>query len=68
MESGRLREAALSGAAETWFINEKYFQEWAEQLNLYLENSHLLLSTQEGELRVERGSEADRYNYETLKP
>ena len=66
-----IRQAA--GSSFEWgsgnvVYNEEYFQEWAEQLNLYLENSHLLLSTQEGELRVERGSEADRYNYETLKP
>ena len=31
------------------------------------EKSVLLLSTQEGELRTERVSDRDRYNYETLK-
>ena len=38
--------------------NEEYFHEWADQLNLYLENSHLLLSTQEGELRTGSGNTA----------
>ena len=42
-----IRQAA--GSSFEWgsgnvVYNEEYFQEWAEQLNLYLENSHLLLT------------------------
>lgn len=35
-------------------------------MTAWLENCHLILSTQDGELRTEKVSEADRYNYETL--
>ena len=41
--------------------DDGYFQEWMGRLTLYLEHSHLLLSTQEGELRTEPVSEAERY-------
>lgn len=36
-------------------------------MSAYLEESVLLLSSQDGELRTEQVSEADKYNYETLK-
>lgn len=35
-------------------------------MTAWLENCHLILSTQDGELRTEKVSEAGRYNYETL--
>lgn len=47
--------------------DDDLFHIWADKLEYYLENSHLLLSTQEGEVRTEAISEADKYNYETLK-
>ena len=47
--------------------DDELFHTWADRLEYYLENSHLLLSTQEGEVRTEAISEADKYNYETLK-
>ncbi len=47
--------------------HDKLFQEWAEGMSYYLEKSRLLLSTQEGEIRTDGGSEADKYNYETLR-
>jgi hypothetical protein len=43
------------------------FHAWADDLSFYLANSHLLLSSQDGEIRTEKVSEADRYNYETLR-
>ena len=45
----------------TVLYDDGYFQEWMERLTPYLEHSHLLLSTQEGELRTEPVSEAERY-------
>lgn len=47
--------------------DDELFHTWADKLEYYLENSHLLLSTQEGEVRTEAVSEADKYNYETLR-
>ena len=32
----------------------------------YLQNSRLLVSTQDGEIRTKQVSDADRYNYQTL--
>ena len=51
---------------EIGYDDEK-FHIWADRLVYYLENSHLLLSTQEGVIRTEAVSDADRYNYETLR-
>ena len=55
-----------------WFgdyygYDDDLFHIWADKLEYYLSNSHLLLSTQEGEVRTEAVSEADKYNYETLR-
>ncbi len=47
--------------------DDKLFKEWVSGLEYYLERSYLLLSSQEGEIRTEHISEADKYNYETLK-
>ncbi|MCI8416479.1 MAG: hypothetical protein HFI33_03055 [Lachnospiraceae bacterium] len=67
-EEGEIRQ--IAGATFTYGDHVPYqdslFRKWAERLKLYLENSYLLLSTQEGELRTEHVSEADRYSYETL--
>lgn len=46
---------------------EEAFKAWAGNLTYYLEHSHLLLSSQEGEIRTEPVSEADKYSYETLR-
>ena len=43
------------------------FKEWVSGMEYYLRRSYLLLSSQEGEIRTEHISEADKYNYETLK-
>lgn len=68
-EQGELLE--LAGSAFEWGINVRYddeqCHEWADQLAVYLKNSHLLLSSQEGELRTEPVCEAEKYNYSTLR-
>ena len=46
--------------------NDDLFKEWADNMTSWLEDSHLILSSQEGEIRTEKISEADKYNYETL--
>lgn len=68
-EAAEIRQIAGS---RFWFREEvsyddEMFRVWAEHLSYYLKNSHLLLSSQEGEIRTEKISEADRYNYETLR-
>lgn len=47
--------------------DDEIFKTWAGNLTYYLEHSHLLLSSQEGEIRTEPVSEADKYSYETLR-
>lgn len=54
-----------------WGLATEYrddlFKEWVEPMTYYLEHSRLILSTQDGEIRTEQISEADKYNYETLR-
>lgn len=61
----------IAGSDFQWGGNYSYdddlFHEWADRLENYLAHSRLLLSSQDGELRTEDVSEADRYNYETLR-
>lgn len=52
---------------DSYRYDDEMFRSWADNLAYYLENSYLVLSSQDGEIRTERVSEADRYNYETLK-
>ena len=68
-EAGEIRQIAGSSFdfGENVSYDDELFRTWADHLSYYLANSHLVLSTQEGEIRTERVSEADRYNYETLK-
>lgn len=65
---GEIRQ--IAGSAFDWGLRTEYsdelFQEWVEPMTYYLEHSHLILSTQDGEIRTEQVSEADKYNYETL--
>ncbi len=60
----------IAGSSFAWGAVFEYrdelFQEWVEPLEYYLEHSHLILSSQDGEIRTEQVSEADKYNYETL--
>lgn len=68
-EAGEILQIAGSGFE--FGGNHRYddalFRTWADNLSYYLERSHLILSSQEGEIRTERVSEADKYNYETLR-
>ncbi len=71
----RLDEAGtpqqIAGSDFVWgeFIvyDDDLFRQWADGLESYLADAHLLLSSQEGELRAEAVCEADRYHYETLR-
>lgn len=47
-------------------FNEEEFYEWAESMEVFLENAELLLSTQDGELRVGSENDYERYHAETL--
>lgn len=68
-EAGEIRQIAGSSFdfGDPYRYDDEMFHAWADNLAYYLENSHLVLSSQDGEIRTERVSEADRYNYETLK-
>lgn len=60
----------MAGSGFEWgsasAYNDELFKEWVEPMTYYLEHSRLILSTQDGEIRTEQVSEADKYNYETL--
>ena len=47
-------------------IDEDSYNKWAEKLNGYLKDAKLLLSTQDGEIRVGPDNDYDRYNGEAL--
>ncbi len=47
--------------------DDDIFREWADGMSAYLQESVLLLSSQDGELRTGQESEAEKYNYETLR-
>lgn len=61
----------IAGSSFNWGdgirYEEELFHEWADEMSGYLEDSRLMLSTQEGELNTEHVSEAYKYNYRTLK-
>lgn len=62
----------IAGSSFDWgdygTYDDELFYEWAEEMRGYLADGHLLLSTQEGEINTEHISEADKYNYDMLKP
>ena len=68
-ENGEIRQIAGSSFdfGGSYQYDDAMFRGWADNLSYYLENSHLVLSSQEGEIRTEKVSEADKYNYETLR-
>ncbi len=47
-----------------YIYDDDLFKEWVTGLEYYLENSHLILSSQEGEIHTK---EKEVYNYETLR-
>ena len=68
-EDGQMRQIAGSrfDFGGNYRYDDEMFRTWADNLTYYLTNSHLVLSSQEGEIRTETVSEADKYNYETLR-
>lgn len=60
----------ISGSSFEWGdiydYDDELFREWVSGMEYYLENSYLVLSTQDGEIRTERISEREKYCYETL--
>lgn len=67
-EDGKVQLLAGSSFCfgEDYIYDDELFWQWAKELEGYLDNSTLLLSTQDGEVRTEHVSEGDKYNYETL--
>ena len=68
-ETGEIRQIAGSSFTfgDYYRYDDEMFHAWADGLSYYLTNSRLILSSQEGEIRTETISEADKYNYETLR-
>lgn len=68
-EDGDIRQ--IAGSSFSWDefheYNEELFTVWGENFDYYMENSYLVLSSQDGEVRTERVCEADKYNTETLR-
>lgn len=71
-EDGEVRMIAGSsfdfdlGENSNCIYDDELFAKWVAPMEEYLADSHLLLSTQEGEVRTEAVSELDKYNYGTL--
>lgn len=68
-EDGK-REQIAGSSFEFGFpyvYEDALFRQWAEEMEGWLKDSTLLLSSQNGVIRTEHVSEADKYNYETLK-
>ena len=61
----------IAGTRFEWGDSQVYddalFKEWVSGMEYYLEQSKLVLSSQEGEIRTENICEIDQYNYESLK-
>lgn len=68
-EDGKVQLLAGSSFCfgDDYVYDDELFWQWAKELEGYLDNSTLLLSTQDGEVRTEHVSEGDKYNYETLR-
>lgn len=72
-EGGGIRQIAgsrfdfeLSGSGNAQIYDDDLFREWAGGMTAWLEDCHLLLSTQDCEVRTDKVSDADRYHYDTL--
>lgn len=67
-ENGEILQIAGSHFAwgGAYIYDDTLFKEWVASLEYYLENSHLILSTQGGEVHTEAKPE-EVYNYETLR-
>lgn len=64
----------IAGSRFDFELNQEYqlaydddlFREWVADMDAWLQDCTLLLSTQEGEVRTDKTSDIDRYNYDTL--
>ena len=67
-EEGGLIPVAGSffGFGDSFLYDDDLFRRWADEMTGWLEDSSVLLSTQDMELRTDPVSDADRYNYDTL--
>ena len=68
-ENGDIRQ--IAGSSFSWDefheYNEELFTVWGENFDYYMENSYLVLSSQDSEVRTEKVCEAEKYNTETLR-
>ncbi len=55
------------GGAQEFIYEDALFEDWTAPMEYYLKNSYLLLSTQDGELNTSHRSDAEKWNYETLR-
>lgn len=62
----KLTAGSVFSFGGSYIYNDALFWDWVKEMEGYLEESTLLLSSQDGEIRTEHVSDADRYNYETL--
>jgi len=64
----RLGVYVLEGAAFAWDgeVNQDSFDKWAERMDAYLKDATLLLSSQDGEIRVGPGNDFERYSSDEL--
>jgi len=70
-EKGSIKQIAGSRfdfelGSDLLYYDDDLFKQWIDGMTAWLENSHLILSSQDGEIRTEKVSDADRYNYDTL--
>ena len=67
-ENGEIMQIAGSSFewGGTYTYDDELFRQWVEGLEYYMENSRLILSSQEGEVHTKAKSE-EVYNYETLR-
>lgn len=70
-EKGGIRQIAGSRfdfelGSDLLHYDDELFKEWADGMTAWLENSRLILSSQDGEIRTEKVCDTDRYNYDTL--
>ena len=70
-DEGQIRQ--IAGSSFRFYeshdgYDEELFRRWCGNLEVWLANSHLLLSSQEGGLRTDPVSDAERYNFQTLNP
>lgn len=59
-------EDGMSYTYENETFDEAMFMEWADNMEKWLEQAELLLSTQDGEVRVESANDMERYCAEKL--